>query len=364
MTAHNVLYGILLICFCFIGCSDPIGTESDGSEIVDAGSTPEPEPELDTDTTRDETSIRYISLAGSLNNSLAEISGLTWYGDTLLMLPQYPDFGSGTSTGTNGVLYGLSRSDILSVVHGDTSEPQTAFEIPFSVEGSLDSIVGFQGYEACVVIGDVIYLTIESGLFGQGSNGYIISGTIAADLSSVVMDATTITELPAQNEFRNMGYEALTVVDGEIVAFSEVNGSVVEESMAYSLDASLSMVSSTQMGSLEYRLTDATAVDESNRFWVSNYFYPGERFLLPESDPLIELCGEGETHSRLDHVERLVEFQFSETGIFLTDTAPLFLELEDESRNWEGIARLDELGFLVVTDKYPTTLLGFVPVPE
>jgi len=58
-----------------------------------------------------------------------------------------------------------------------------------------------------------------------------------------------------------------------------------------------------------------------------------------------------------------VEMQITDEGIALIDQAPIQLDLPGEdARNWEGIARLDERGFLVVTDKYPQTLLGLVPV--
>jgi hypothetical protein len=38
------------------------------------------------------------------------------------------------------------------------------------------------------------------------------------------------------------------------------------------------------------------------------------------------------------------------------------LQLSDEAaRNWEGVVRLEDRGFLLVTDTFPRTLLGFVP---
>jgi len=45
---------------------------------------------------------------------------------------------------------------------------------------------------------------------------------------------------------------------------------------------------------------------------------------------------------------------------------PVELELIDAqtSRNWEGIARLDKRGFLVVTDEHPGTILAFIPYRE
>ena len=46
----------------------------------------------------------------------------------------------------------------------------------------------------------------------------------------------------------------------------------------------------------------------------------------------------------------------------LTDTPPILLRLDASvGRNWEGIARLGDRGFLIATDKFPETLLGFVP---
>jgi hypothetical protein len=44
---------------------------------------------------------------------------------------------------------------------------------------------------------------------------------------------------------------------------------------------------------------------------------------------------------------------------------PLQLQLLGDiaPRNWEGLVRLEQRGFLLVTDKYPMTFLGFVPLP-
>ena len=36
------------------------------------------------------------------------------------------------------------------------------------------------------------------------------------------------------------------------------------------------------------------------------------------------------------------------------------LSINKESRNWEGVARLDNKGFLMVVDEYPRTILAFI----
>ena len=71
----------------------------------------------------------------------------------------------------------------------------------------------------------------------------------------------------------------------------------------------------------------------------------------------------GETHRQHSAVERLVEFEYGQDQITLTQTAPIQLKIGAEGRNWEGIARLDTQGFLLMTDKFPETILGYVAMP-
>ena len=61
-------------------------------------------------------------------------------------------------------------------------------------------------------------------------------------------------------------------------------------------------------------------------------------------------------------VERLLEFQFVDGKIVRTETQPINIKLSEfgESRNWEGIVRLDNIGFLIVTDRFPGTILAFI----
>ncbi len=61
-------------------------------------------------------------------------------------------------------------------------------------------------------------------------------------------------------------------------------------------------------------------------------------------------------------MERLIEFEFNENKIQLSGREPIQIELDEKaSRNWEGIVRLNDRGFLVATDKYPEMILGFIP---
>jgi len=144
----------------------------------------------------------------------------------------------------------------------------------------------------------------------------------------------------------------------------------------YGLDLSEQGV--VRFPNIEYRITDATELDEAGYFWAINYFYPGdeEKYQPFRPEPLALTFGAGPSHAKLDTVERLVEFQLTEDGIKLTGKPPIQLSLigaslvllgesiaDQISRNWEGIVRLDDRGFLLATDKFPNTLLGFVAEP-
>ena len=79
-------------------------------------------------------------------------------------------------------------------------------------------------------------------------------------------------------------------------------------------------------------------------------------------DPLAEKYGQGETHAKYEHVERLVKLHLDGDKISLADESPLQFELLDNNvtRNWEGLAIWPKHGFLVVTDKFPGSILGFI----
>jgi len=63
-------------------------------------------------------------------------------------------------------------------------------------------------------------------------------------------------------------------------------------------------------------------------------------------------------------VERLVQLQIEKDEILRVDQAPIYLKLLgfDIARNWEGVVMLDELGFLLITDSFPNSQLGFCSI--
>lgn len=308
--------------------------------------------------TATEQPVTYLPMDGPLADRDSEISGLAWYGEYLMLLPQYPE-----RLGNH--IFALPKSDILAVLDGDRTEPLSPIPIKFDSSEVASQIAGFEGFEAIAFSDKQVFLSVEAST-PAGMKGHIFSGTLVPDLSELVIETDTSAEVISQSGLANMAEEALVVSEDRVVVIHEVYGAQLTDiPVTTAFDFTLTqVVSGVPFPRVDYRITDATALDEQRRFWAVNYFYEGDDFLRPTRDPLLARYGQGETHRQQATVERLVEFQYTDAGTTLVNRAPIQLQLAEEGRNWEGIARLDDRGFLLATDKFPETILGFVEMPS
>jgi len=304
-----------------------------------------------------------IPLEGDVTRRSAEISGLAWYGQDLVLLPQYP---RRFSFSDDGALLVLSREDIVAYLDGKSDKPLAPRKVSFVAPGLEKRIKGFEGYEAIAFKGSKVFMTIESSS-GRETMGHLVTGQVAPDGKAIVMDPGSLTGIPSKTDLGNLADEALVVNGDRVLSFYEANGlNVNAEPTAHVFDLKGRFQRSVPFPHLEYRLTDATAADEMGRFWVLNFFFWGERGKLrPRTpDPLRNLFGAGPTHTRFQTVERLVEYRDYGTRIERTEHPPIQIELIDDlhPRNWEGVVRFDPYGFLLATDAFPETILAFLPL--
>jgi len=317
-----------------------------------------------------------IPLSGDIAVPDTELSGLAWYGDDLVLLPQFPDR-TATDDNPDGFLYRLRKSDLLAVLDGGRAGPLNPDPIPFHAPEIDDAVKGFEGFEGIKIDGDRVYMTIESHRKKREMRGYLIAGTVAPGLSRVEMEVARLAELPPQTDLENVAYEAVTVLGdtdlgdtvpgGVVLVLYEANGARVNPApYALRFDRALAPLGTVPAPVVEYRITDATDVDARGRFWALNTFSPNDRERLdPARDAIAATYGQGATHARYPTVERLVELAYTDRGVALTDTPPIQLVLTggERPRNWEGVVRLDDRGFLLATDEHPETVLGFVARP-
>ena len=293
----------------------------------------------------------------------AEVSGMAWYGDYLILLPQFPS--RFAQPGSDGSIYALPKAEIIAFLNGSRSAPLNPIAIPFVASGLANFIYGFEGFEAIAFSGEIAYFTIESHS-GAPMMAFLTTGRISPDLSLVTLDTSTLVTLSPQTFLPNFSDETMFVSGEKAITIYEANGkSVNANPVAHRYDPATFLLETIPFPNIEYRITDATDIDAAGRFWVINSFSPKDSWLATETDPIAEKFGEGSSHVKFEAVERLIELQYAPTGITLTDTPPIQLKLiEGESvRNWEALARLDERGFLLMTDKHPRSIFAFVPIP-
>lgn len=316
-----------------------------------------------------EAQIKEIPLAGPCSTPEAEISGMAWFGDHLILLPQYPERFL-RAEAPQGVLCAIPREQIEAFLsyppQGPGVKPYPALEplqIPVQAGDLIERIKGYQGFESLAFDGQSVYLTIEAE--PGDMEGYVVKGQLAADLSSLQIDPQPRPRVEAQADLGNMAYEATLLTPDGLLVFYEANGAKANPGAhAAHLGRDLSVRAPLPMEALECRLTDVTTLDERGEFWAMNYCWSENDDILPEVDALVERFGEGESHKQQKTVERLVKLRYSPQGVTLTDTQPIYLKLlpDDVGRNWEGIVRQGE-GFLIITDKFQATTLAYVEAP-
>lgn len=301
--------------------------------------------------THQEQTLIEIPLKGPITKKKVEISGLTWMDETLILLPQHPE-----KLEDPGVLFTLPKQSIVDFLDGKSVDAITPGVINIFMSGLEEKILHFEGFESITVKDDNVYLTIESGK-GHQMKGYLITGKISADQTEIHLDLSKMVPIQPPIQLDNRTDEALIYYQDQIYTFFEVNGSKINpNAIAHVFDLGLNAVKTVDFPNLEYRVTDA-AIEEDGGVWVINQASLKDIDILPPSTLTVGLT------DRSSLVEQLVKLNINENGFALSNVPPIQIELEDNARNWEGLALLDGRGFLLVTDKSPDTILAFLQMP-
>ena len=352
---------------CSISGSAPYATMRSGTQAVTASAdtvqaTPADRQETPTPLQPPaEAQVAPLVLDASMAKQSMEYSGLAWFQDWLVLLPQYPEKNLIQGQAS---LFAIPKQSITDALNHPSGEALPWQAIAFEDDGLSESIRGFEGFESIAFNGDEVFMTIES-RSGSPMMGYLVRGTVSGAIEQITLDADTLVPLDPQTSFSNASDEAVTLFNGMVYTFFEDNGFEQNpQPIAHQFSIEDPLQAATiPFPNINYRITDATSTDSEGYFWVMNYFYPGDTHLQASSDALAEAYGQGATHQDSDVVERIIKLQIDNAAIRLVDEPPVQLQLfpENEARNWEGLVVLDDLGFLVVTDSFPESILAFVP---
>lgn len=291
----------------------------------------------------------HIQMEGDLAERKLEASGLTWYNDNLIILPQFPHKWDGEF---DGAVYFIPKERIESYLNGENKTPIKGEKIHFIAEG-LDEIGKRRGsgYEAIAFVDDSLYVSIES-ISGDESTSYVVKGKIDFEEKKITLNADSKIEIKSQTGIHNMGEETILTNNGSVFSIHEANGENVNKSpFAKKLNGSLTDVEKITFPNIEYRITDATCVDSSGKFSAINYFYPGEFEKLKPN------LSEEEKDKA---IEQILEFQILDGKIIRTTKTPIVISKGKSKKgsNWEGIVKLND-GFLIITDMFPETVLAY-----
>ena len=298
-----------------------------------------------------------ILLTGEATERSFEMYGLAWYKDYLILMPQYVNE-------SKPRFYYLKKSTINDWLNGNKEKPLNPSKIDIIMPDYFNSIKGYQGFEAICFIGNKAYLIIET-KNNDLMKSFIVKGSMDIKNKTLIIDPEKKVEILLPVNIKNMGYESILKYKYRLMVLFEANGiNVNSDPKASFYNSSLKQKGHISFPNIEYRITDATELDDQGRFWAINFFWPGEKKRLnPGKDLVLNNTVKGETHQEFEHVERLVEFKIDGKNIYKTNSLPIQLKLNQNSRNWEGVVRMENKGFLMIVDEHPRTILAFIKKP-
>ena len=291
--------------------------------------------------------IEEIYLEGLITNPKQEISGMDWYNDNLFFLPE----------NLGGHLFMISKNEIKKQISLKNKKPISPLKIKLVTPNYSKLVPGFDGLEAIAFTDDEVYITIEAENNGK-MESYIVWGTIDSESYDIKIHNDNIKKVETPIQIDNLSYESIIIHKNNALLLYEANGANLQND-PFQFLISLNDFSSKKINfpNVEYRITDATKT-KNNKFWTINYYWPGDKKNL---NPSLDKLTKSKKVNFDQTIERLVEFKIKNNRIEMTNKKPINLILEDgKSRNWEGIVRFEDSGFLIVTDKYPRMILAYV----
>lgn len=290
---------------------------------------------------------------GEISSPDMQISGMDWYCARLVLLPQIP-----LKREENSILYFISKSNLNNHIK-DTSTRLDIKEF-LLIENGLENILHGIEWEGLAFYKDEAFLLIENDQ--SDMLGYIVKGQVV-DSMKLIIDPSTLQQIPLPIQIDEMACEALVVTNGKVIVFYEANGANVNVSpKVFSYDLNLNFIGSEPIPNIEYRITDATKA-EDGKVWVINTFWPGdEKKLMPADEEFLPVT----TTSRSDGIKRLIELKYNGQSISVNNKNAIMLG--PKAWNWEALARFDDQGFLIINDTYAPdsdkTWLGYIRINE
>ena len=289
----------------------------------------------------------------------AEYSSLCWYGDNLILLPQYPSYFR--SKIDQDAMFMITKDNLANAIKRKGKRVVEPSVIKLINNQIYKVLPGYEGFEGICFDGEYFYLTVE---YNSNTNqGLVVKARLSEDNMEleILNEQHIVIDLPA-NVF-NASYESIFVYDNHIYVIYEANGVRINKNpIAKRISKDLKTVEDIDFDSIEYRITDVSSFDKTGRGWAINYFWPGDAdHYLPDEDAIPNNFAE-ENNVEFG-VERIIPLIISDNKIqYDISRDPVYIkkEMRSDSYNWEGIVTYRNNSFIIVTDKFPQTKLRFL----
>ena len=141
-----------------------------------------------------------LKISGPMKNSDEEISGMDWYNDNLILLPE----------NLNGYAFAIKKSDLDSRINSSDTSTIKPKKINFNTPNYKKLIPGFDSFEAIAFRGYEVYLTIEI-KFPDSMSCLIARGHIDAQTLDITIPEQNLTQINVPTYVDNMSYESLVI---------------------------------------------------------------------------------------------------------------------------------------------------------
>ncbi len=223
-----------------------------------------------------------IKLSELNSDRNAEYSSLCWYGDNLILLPQYPSYFR--SKIDQDAIFLITKDNLTSAIKRKGKRVVETEVIKVVNNLTYKFLPGYEGFEGICFDGEHFYLTVE---YNSDTNqAAVVKARLSANNKEleILNEEHIILDLPTH--VFNASYESIFVYDNHIYVIYEANGSRINKRpIAKRISKDLQTVEDVSFESIEYRITDVTSFDKTGRGWAINYFWPGDaNHYLPDED--------------------------------------------------------------------------------
>jgi len=177
-----------------------------------------------------------LNIDGPMKNSDEEISGMDWYYDNLILLPE----------NLNGYAFVIKKTEIDSRINKIDTTAIRPQKIKFNTPDYKNTVPGFDSFESIAFRGYEVYVTIEI-KFDDSMSCLLARGHIDERSLEITIPEQTLTTLTVPSYVDNMSFESLIINKDRIIALFEANGdSLVEKPHALSINLSGNDIKRTQ----------------------------------------------------------------------------------------------------------------------